>query len=256
MAETVFEVFEKYQGQVTEIVLGPAPANIVSARVIDGLLAELDRAEGVPHKKLLLIRGSGQHFSYGASVEEHKADQVGEMLPKFHRLIGRLISSDLPTLAQVSGFCLGGGFEVAMACSFLFADENAKFAVPEIQLAVFPPPASILLPLKCGDTRAQQMVLTGQRLPATDLSSMITTIAPAGTLQQTVDSFIEAQILTKSASSLRFAARAAKMTIKDHYQRHIGEVERLYLNELMATHDAVEGIEAFLEKRPAQFTNN
>jgi cyclohexa-1,5-dienecarbonyl-CoA hydratase len=247
---------ELFQGQIIEIVLGPAPGNIVTRKLADEFAAELDRIAAEPRAKLIVVSGEGKHFSYGASVEEHKPDQVGDMLPRFHALIRKLLDCGVPTLAKVSGACLGGGFEIAMACSMLFCNEKAKFALPEIQLGVFPPPACLILPFKVGAAAANEMILTGRQFSATELQrfGMVNQLTAIGELDAGVNDFIEKQIIPKSASSLRFACDAARRSILQHYHTHIGDLEDLYLLKLMGTDDAREGIQAFLEKRTPVWT--
>ncbi len=245
------KVEERYNRQVTEITLGPAPANILSAKMMSEISVQLKEDEKNPHKKLIIFKGEGKHFCFGASVEEHKHDQVGDMLPQFHKFIGEVIDCQVPTLAMVSGLCLGGGFELALACTFIFADEAARFAVPEIQLAVFPPVASILLPFRCGDVLSSQIILTGDQFSAIDLQkhSLVNDVAEKGKLEEVVSSFFDKQIQPKSAISLRIAYKACRMTLSEQYRDYIGKLEELYLKELMSTKDANEGIQSFLEKR-------
>ena len=169
--ETI-SVEETHQGEVTEIIMGPPPANVLSAKMMKEIEAQLDIDEKLPAKKLIIFTGQGKHFCFGASVEEHKPEHVNDMLPAFHNLIGRLIDCPIPTLAKVTGMCLGGGFELALACTLIFADETAKFSVPEITRGVFPPPAASLLPFKCADQAASQIILSGEQFPAEKLARL------------------------------------------------------------------------------------
>lgn len=255
MSYSLIKTAELYNGQVTEILLGPPPGNILSAQMMDEISAELEKAAGEPHKKLLIFTGTGKHFSFGASVEEHTADKVGAMLPKFHKLVGALLECPVPALAKVRGVCLGGALELALACPLLFCEEGAALGVPEIQLGVFPPAASILLPHKIGFAVAAQMTLTGDKFAATELRrlGLVNEVAEAGKLDESVQAFVEKQILPKSAVALRLANRALQVGLAKHYRDHIQEVEHLYLDRLMSTADAVEGIQAFLEKRPPKW---
>ena len=240
---------------VTEIVLGPPPANILSSAMMDEISAQIAIEQKDPHKKLVIFTGEGKHFSFGASVEEHKPGNVNDMLPKFHEFIGKVINCAIPTLAAVKGLCLGGGFELVLACDLVFAEAGAKFGVPEIQLAVFPPVASVLLPFKCGGTLASEIILTGDQFTAETLHNqgLVNRVSDPGKLEETVSEFIEKQINPKSASSLRITKSAASMVIAEQYSNYIRRLEDLYLKDLMATADAVEGIEAFLEKRKPEW---
>lgn len=251
---------ERYDGHVAEIALGPPPANIVTAALMSEVSAEL-RALQSPersHTKLIILRGQGEHFSYGASVEEHRAAAVGEMLSRFHALLHEVISCSIPTLAQVSGLCLGGGLELALACTMMACDEKAKIGVPEIRLGVFPPAASVLLPYKMGQAGAAEMILTGRNYSGRDARRLgiANIVAESGTLEDTVAAFVEKEIMPRSSSSLRLAWQASRGALLQHYTSHIDEVERLYVDKLMSTHDAVEGIEAFIEKRAPEWRDN
>jgi len=257
MSYELIRVTELHDGQVAEIKLSSPPANIVSAAMMKEISLALDAIQEDPRKKLIILAGEGKHFSFGASVEEHKPELVSKMLPEFHRFIGRIINSAVPTLAKVSGLCLGGGFEVAMACTFLFAGDKARFAVPEIQLGVFPPVASALLPLKVGDVISSQLILSGEQRLAGELQKygLINAVAATEALDQTVEDFIKESLLKKSASALRLGHKASRMVLADVYAKYIGALETLYLQDLMATKDAVEGIMSFLEKREPKWAD-
>jgi len=141
--------------------------NVLTAEVIAALRGSL---ADLPHAgvRLVTLEGAGDHFSFGASVEEHLPEAIGRVLPELHALIRDLLAVPAPTGAIVRGRCLGGGFELALACDFLFAADNAWLGVPEITLGVFPPAAAALLPLKVGAARAAEAVVTGQVRQAAD----------------------------------------------------------------------------------------
>ncbi|MCC7402918.1 MAG: enoyl-CoA hydratase/isomerase family protein [Bdellovibrionales bacterium] len=251
MAFELLKIKMSQVGQVGEITLASPPGNVITARMMLELESALMELQAKPECKLITIEGEGKHFSFGASVEEHKPELVDDMLPGFHRLCGKILESHVPTLAKVKGVCLGGGFEVAMACTYLFADEKAKFAVPEIQLGVFPPVACVLLPLKMSEVLANRVILGGEQWDANTLHQygVVNQVAGAGALDEMVNKFFENEFAKKSSQSLRYAHRACRYVLTELYKKHIGSLERLYLNELMATSDAKEGIQAFLEKR-------
>lgn len=252
MAYECIKVEERNDGTISELTLCPAPANILSEKMMQEITEQLSIERKNRRKKLIVFSGEGKHFSFGASVEEHKPEKVGDMLPNFHKFIGKLLDCEIPTLAKVSGLCLGGSFELVLGCTFVFANESAKFGVPEIQLAVFPPVASVLLPLKCSEVLSSQIILTGGQFTAEELSKhgLVNKVTEKEKLDEAVDEFFEKEFLPKSASSIRMAHRACRMVIKEQYENFIGPLEKLYLDELMATKDAVEGINSFLEKRP------
>lgn len=255
MSFELITISETHDGQVGEIVFTQPPANIISAQMMKEISLALKEFQAKPQCKLITLEGVGDHFSFGASVEEHKPELVGNMLPGFHRLIGEIMASPIPTLAKVRGLCLGGGFEVAMACTYVFAEAKSKFAVPEIQLAVFPPVACALLPLKVPEAIANAIILGGDQWPADRLHEvgLINQVAAAGTMNEMVEEFFSKQISKKSAQALRIAHRASRLVVTEHYQKYIGILEKMYLEELMSTEDAKEGIQAFLDKRKPQW---
>lgn len=257
MSYQTIEINEKYDGQVAEIILNDAPANILTAAMMTEIRAFLKDDLQNKDRKLLIFKGAGDHFCFGASVEEHTADRVADMLPGFHLMCGDILAHPVPTMANVSGFCLGGGFELAIVCGLIFADEKSKYAVPEIQLGVFPPVAAALLPSLSNGVTASHMLLTGAKLTAAEMQNcgLINQIAAKADLDQLIEDYIEKNILPRSASSLRFANRAVRMSINAIYRQHIGDLERLYLDELMKSHDANEGIGSFLKKSAPQWKN-
>lgn len=257
MSEKLVEVVERNKG-VIELVIGPPPSNIVTEAVMGEVMDQLDKINGDQDNKLIILSGAGNHFSYGAAVQEHTPDKVGSMIPKFHKFIDKILSSSVPVLAKVRGKCLGGGFETAIACHLIFAEKTASFAVPEIILGVFPPPASALLPMMIGDSLASEIVLTGvaksgEELKACNLVNEVFDNSDA--MEESIDKFINNKILPLSAASLRIASQAVRYGVVTRYREYIKIIEKLYLKDLMSTHDAVEGITAFMEKRKPEWKN-
>lgn len=255
MPDSVLKISERFDGQVLEIRLADPPANVLS-RAMMAELRELLAAERKPSaRKAIVVGGEGKHFSFGASVPEHQAEQVGQMLPMFHAMIGEVLDHPVPIIARVSGQCLGGGFELALAASLVFADDTARFAVPEIQLGVFPPVAAVLLPQMAPAALTGRMVFGAEAIDAGEMErfGLLAGRAHSGELEALVDQWIGQQLVPLSAASLRLAHRAARAAIVGHYRGHIEAAERLYLDELMQTRDASEGIAAFIERRPPEW---
>lgn len=248
---------ESMNGQVVELLLAEPPANIVTEKAIVALSAALRELAGRTGVKLVIIGGKGDHFSYGASVEEHQRPAVDWMLPKFHQMIGALLELPMPTLARVSGRCFGGGFELAMACSMMFVDETVSAGVPEVKLGVFPPVAAALLGALVPGNLAHELILTGRSCDAAELTrlGLANQVAPKGKLDSTVSGFVEKHVLPQSAAALRHANRAARLAIVQRYRALIPVLEKQYLTELMTTKDANEGIAAFIEKRRPVWSN-
>ena len=231
--------------------------NIVTAEMIRAFGQSLDTIGENPHLKLVTIEGVGADFSFGASIPEHGPGEIQRVLPAAHALIGALLDLPVVTAALVRGRCLGGGFELALACDFIFAEESAVFGLPEITLGVFPPAAAALLPVRIGTARATSAILTGKALPAAEWhrTGLLEAVVADGTLDGEVDLWFEAQLRWKSGAALRHAAAAARCSLRQHVRAVLPELEKLYLDDLMQTHDAEEGITAFLEKRAPKWTD-
>lgn len=226
--------------------------NIITAELVTAMRAALDDLATEPHLRLVTLEGAGADFSFGASVPEHTPDQIGRVLPDFHGLILDLLALPAPTAALVQGRCLGGGFELALACDFIFAAETADFGLPEIALGVFPPAASVLLPQRIGVSRATSAILAGTTMRAADWKELglVELVATHGRVSQAVDQWFERSLGRWSAEALRFAVTAARAPIVAAATAGLPKVEQVYLQELMASRDAREGIQAFLDKRP------
>lgn len=225
--------------------------NIVTADMVGALRSALEAVAENPHLKLITIEGAGSDFSFGASIPEHTADQIGRVLPEMHALIYDLLDAPAPTAALVRGRCLGGGFELALACDFIFAEEGASFGLPEIALGVFPPAAAALLPMRVGGARATRAILTGEAATAAawQAQGLLELVAPSGGLQAAADEWFATHLAPRSAAALRHAAAAARTGLVGHVREVLPRLEQLYLEDLMRTHDASEGVAAFLEKR-------
>lgn len=252
---TPVRVLARHGGAERRIVIDRPKGNVLTLAVLEAVraaLAEVRRGAGV---KLVSLEGAGDHFSYGASVEEHLPDQIGRTLPALDALVRELLEVPAPTAAIVRGQCLGGGFELALACDFVFAGESARLGVPEVALGVFPPVAAALLPVKVGAARAAEAVVTGETLPAArwHAAGLVAWVVPDAELEAAVDRWFDATLAPKSAAALGFAAQAARAAAHAAAGAPLEALERAYLERLMQTHDAVEGVRAFLEKRPPRW---
>ena len=234
------------------------PGNILTGDLMSQMSTALEDLHDAPHLRLVTIEGAGDDFSFGASVPEHSADAIGRVLPQMHALILQVLEIPAPTAAIVRGRCLGGGFELALACDFIFAADTATIGLPEIALGVFPPVASVLLPRRAGLARAAAAILTGESVPAPlwEGRGLIELTAPESQLAATVDEWYANTLAGHSAEALRHAVRALRNPLIDVVRRELPVVERLYLDELMRSHDASEGIRAFVEKRQPRWTDS
>ncbi|MBC8478671.1 MAG: enoyl-CoA hydratase/isomerase family protein [Candidatus Delongbacteria bacterium] len=247
---------ELFDGQVVRVTLNAPKGNILDGEMTAGIQEVLDSLQNQPRVKLLQFTGAGNHFCFGASVPEHTRSRVGEMLKNFHRLFHTLVRLQIPSAALVSGQCLGGGLELALMCNFLFLDDSARLGQPEVALGVFAPPASLILPQKIGQAAADDLLLTGRIIQAEEARQLrLTTgiFADREALLTGVDSWTEQYILPRSASSLKYAVKAARWKFNRVLKKQLDRIEQFYTEELMATPDANEGITAFLEKRSPEW---
>ena len=231
--------------------------NIITADMVAALRSGLESVVENPHLKLITIEGHGADFSFGASIPEHGPGVIDRVLPEMHALIYDLLDAPAPTAAVVRGRCFGGGFELALACDFIFADEAAAFSLPEVALGVFPPAASALLPLRVGVARATRAIVSGD---VTDAhywaqAGLVQRTAPAHALSGIVDGWFAMHLAPRSAAALRHATAAARYGLAKRVRELLPELERLYLDDLMRTQDAVEGIEAFIARRAPHWTD-
>jgi cyclohexa-1,5-dienecarbonyl-CoA hydratase len=236
-------------GAIWRAGLAAPKANILDARMVAGLTRVAERAREERGLKAVVIEGDGPNFSYGASVEEHLRDRVEGMLRGFHDLFRAILASAVPHLAAVRGQCLGGGLELASFCHRVFASPGAKLGQPEIALGVFAPVASVALVERVGRGAAEDLCLSGRSLDATEALRI-------GLVDEVVEdpgaaalAYARAHLLPRSAASLRHAVRGVRAGFERRFREEIAALERLYLEELMATADANEGLAAFLEKR-------
>jgi cyclohexa-1,5-dienecarbonyl-CoA hydratase len=225
--------------------------NIITAAMVTALTQALDSLAGNPHLKLLTIEGTGADFSFGASIPEHAPGEIERVLPEMHALIHTLLDFPAVTAAVTRGRCLGGGFELALACDFIFAERTTVFGLPEIALGVFPPAAAALLPLRAGLARATSAILTGASRSADEWArdGLVEQVSEPGELAADVDRWFEQHLRRRSAAALRHATAATRLSLRHHVGAVLPELERLYLADLMQTADAAEGIAAFLARR-------
>jgi cyclohexa-1,5-dienecarbonyl-CoA hydratase len=193
-------------------------------------------------------------FSAGVAVEEHVEETIFQMLDSFHAIFRNLELLARPTIAVVDGAALGGGCELVAACDIAIASERARFGQPEIKLGVFPPVAAVLLPLIIGDKRARELILTGELIEAGEAArlGLVNYVLPGNELEQKTSELLTG-FRNLSAITLEHAKRAIDLGRGRSLDSVLKEIENMYLHELMKTHDANEGIKAFIEKRKPQW---
>ncbi len=253
MSDSPLRVWLEHDDKLLRLRLNRPKANIVDAAMIQALHSAFEQYAESPTLRGALLDAEGPHFSFGASVAEHLPGQCDEMLRSLHRLIESMLDFPVPVLVAIKGQCLGGGLEVAAAGNLLFGSPDACFGQPEIQLAVFAPAASCLLPERIGSGPAQDLLYSGRSVRADEAHRIGLINQVAEDPETAATTYFEKHLAPHSASSLRLAVQAATADLNRRVKTKLAEVESLYLGELMSTHDAVEGLTAFLEKRPAKW---
>ncbi|GAB4203117.1 MAG: enoyl-CoA hydratase-related protein [Bacteroidia bacterium] len=245
-------------GQWQQLVLNDGKGNIIDLQMMYELMELLEEFKYRPEIKVITIEGNGKNFSFGASVDEHKKECAPDMLKNFHKLFYKFLDTSIPTIAKVSGYCLGGGMELTLICNQIFADKTAQFGQPEINLGVFAPPASIILPEKIGLSRAEELLLSGETIDAQkafQIGIVNRLFENKDELHEQTENYIVHHIIPKSALSLRYAVKASRVKFSHVLRNFLPSLENLYLIDLMESHDANEGINSFLEKRKPIWQN-
>lgn len=236
------------EGHVARITLNNPPLNVIDMEMMDELsaaLAEVERRAGI---MAIVFAGGERAFSAGVDIPAHGPRSVKEMLTKFHTVIRALVSTRKLTVAAVRRHCLGGGAELALMCDLIYAGEDAVFGFPEIKLAAFPPVAMVALSAVVGQKRAAELVLTSRSLTAKEALEMglVNGIAPD---PESLVTETLARVQQFSPAALAIAKNAFYAWDAIHFDKGLARAEQIYLEELIKTEDAQEGIRAYSEKR-------
>ena len=246
IGETIQLRFEHRTAWVT---LDRPPLNILNIAMMESLDVALGRA--LPKSDTVIFQGAGaKAFCAGADVADHTPKRVGRMLSAFHAVFRRLAAAECLTIAAVHGYCLGGGMELATFCDLVLATQSAQFGQPEIKLGCFPPVALVTLPCLIGMQAAAHLILTAHQINATEAHrlGLVSRVVPDDGLPAAVDALLD-ELRALSPSVLRLTRKTLARLHSPDFLAQLDEAERLYLSELIETHDAQEGIRAFLEKR-------
>lgn len=240
----------RVDGALARITLQRPPLNVLSTSMLHELRHALQAAAAASDVRLIRLDAEGKLFSAGVDVADHVGQKIAPMMDALTELFLTLDALPVPLVSVVQGPALGGGCELALATDLCWASERAAFGLPEVRLGLFAPPASVLLPRLIGERRALWLLLSGETLTAAEAQQMgiVNAVFPEERLEREVDER-QQRLLSLSGAALRFtkrAVRAARGLAAGEAHR---ELRRLYVEELMRTHDAGEGLSAFLEKR-------
>jgi cyclohexa-1,5-dienecarbonyl-CoA hydratase len=235
---------------VARITLNNSPVNVIDMPMMEELTSVLADIESDAQIYAIVLRGDGDNFSAGVDVAAHTPDKVNSMVEKFHGVVRSLIASKKVTIAAVHGNCLGGGAELAMMCDIVITSDDATWGFPEIRLGCFPPVAATALGALIGQKRASDLILTGATTLGTEAAEigLATRAVTADNMDAAIKEAIE-HLQKLSPVALAIAKKAIYSWDSIHFDKGLARSEKIYLEELMKTEDAREGIKAFLEKR-------
>jgi len=238
------------------ITLNRPPVNILNIAMMEEINNVLSSWQGNKDLKAVLFNASGKCFSAGVDVGEHMGDLAPKMIDVFHGIFRRMDRLGCLTMASVFNSCLGGGCELAIFCDLVIASEGAKFGQPEIQVGVFPPIAAQIMPRIIGRKAANELIFSGRIISAEEALKigLINRVVKDADLEKETEEFVKPY--TKlSAEVIRQTKKAITAGLNDALDPSLGPIEEIYLKKLMVTHDAREGLAAFLEKRKPVWKN-
>ena len=235
---------------VVRITLNRPPANVLSVDLMDELNAALESLQAQREMKLLVLAATGKYFSAGFELGDHLGDRAYLMLESFKKLFENLTALDRPVLAVVAGPALGAASVLVAACDMVLAGASARFGHPEIKGGVFNPMAAALLPRLVGRKRAYDMILGGVAVAPAEAEriGLISRAVPDDKLEAEVKATVQ-RFLEGSATILQLTRRAIAGGLELPLADAVRHAEDVYLNQLMSTEDAEEGLKAIMEKR-------
>jgi len=235
----------------------PEALNAFNQQLMNELTACLDAVEARDDVGAIVITGSAKAFAAGADIKEMATKTFADVYGQDFITANweRVTRCRKPTIAAVAGFALGGGCELAMMCDMILAADTAKFGQPEVKLGVIPGAGGTQrFARAAGKAKAMDMILTGRMMDAVEAErcGIVARIVPADTLLD------EAQKVAKTIAGYgKLAVMAAKESVDRAFETPLSEgvrFERRVFHGLFGTEDQKEGMAAFSEKRPAQFT--
>jgi cyclohexa-1,5-dienecarbonyl-CoA hydratase len=243
-------IYEK-DGGVAKITINRPPFNILNVKTLGEIaeaLEDVGKDDGI---KVLVMTGAGEKaFSAGVEIRDHLPQKIKETLESFHKVFHLLAQINKPTIATVRGFAYGGGCELASACDIVLASEDAQFGQQEVSVGAIPTVATVLLPRIIGRKKALEIIFTGDTLTASEAKKigLINEVFTAAEFEEAVNKLIE-KFKKKSSVVLKLIRMAVYQGLNRDFREALDGVTDIYLDKLMNTEDAVEGLNAFLEKR-------
>ncbi len=250
------KVIVKIEGDIGKITFNSPPLNILDISMLENVNSALDEFADNQSIRAVVFDHEGKSFSAGVDVADHIGEKAKKMLQEFHGVFKKLYRLECPTIASVKGAALGGGAEIALFCDFIIASTKAKFGQPEIKVGVFPPVAALMLPRMTGLKKALELLLLGDIIDASEAHrlGLVSHVFPHESYDDEFSKFLD-KLKQLSSVVMRHTKKAVMLGLDFNFEEKIDLLERYYLEELMRTHDANEGLQAFLEKRQPVWKN-
>ncbi len=252
--DSTIRLSTKISGPVARFRLVHPPLNVIDEQMASELLRALIEVEARADVSIIVFEGNARAFSAGVDIKAHLPEQIHEMLASFHSVIRAIVASRKVTMSVVRGTCLGGGAELTAVTDMVYTASDATWGFPEIKLGCYPPVAAVALAALIGQKRASELILTGRQITGDEASAM-------GLATRSVASEELEWVVGRTLDELRQMSRAALAHAKKaiyawdaiHFDKGLARAEKIYLEELLSTADAREGIIAFLDKRPPKW---
>jgi cyclohexa-1,5-dienecarbonyl-CoA hydratase len=254
-SEITTRIAAHFGSPVARIALQNPPLNVIDIAMMEELARALGEIESRPDISVIVFSGEGANFSAGVNVADHTPDKVEQMLSKFHAVILAVVGSKKVTIAAIHGNCLGGGAELAMVCDIAYTAASAQWGFPEIKLGCYPPVACTALAALIGQKRAAELILTGRTISGTEAAEigLASRAVGDGELNSNVEATV-VELAKLSSAALNVTKKAIYAWDSMHFDKGLARAEKIYLEDLMQTADAHEGIRAFMEKREPKWT--
>jgi cyclohexa-1,5-dienecarbonyl-CoA hydratase len=245
------------RGAVARISFSNPPLNVIDLAMTKELRESLAALEARSDVSTVVFEGTSRAFSAGVDIKAHLPEQIHEMLAGFHAVIRAIVASRKITLAVGRGVCLGGGAELASVCDIVYTARDATWGFPEITLGCYPPVSAVVLPALIGQKRASELILTGRKISGEEAAAigLATRAAEAEELEKVLEDTLD-ELQRLSPVALAHTKKALYAWDALHFDKGLARAEKIYLEELISTSDAREGIIAFLEKRAPKWTNH
>ena len=252
MTEAFANILVRQEGRVGIVQLNrPQALNALNTALMDELVRALQTYDADDGVGCIVITGSEKAFAAGADIKQMAGASVVDMMASpFIGYWDAVTAIGKPIVAAVSGYCLGGGCELAMACDLIVAADSAVFGQPEINLGIIPGAGGTQrLTRAVGKSVAMDMILTGRRIDAQEALQfgLVSRVFPGAVFQEEV-----VKLATAIGAMAPVALRVAKEAVNRAYEGTLAEgvlFERRAFNLLFATEDQKEGMAAFVEKR-------